>query len=498
MRNWPTGDSEMAGRIRAFDWSSTTLGPTGSWPQSLRTMVELALASPVATVLLWRPSLFQIYNDPWRLLMSRKHPEALGKPTHESFPEIADTMAPLYERALGGEVVVLQNTLLPILRNGDVKDAWWNVHYLPVRDETGDVAGLFCTVVETTAGVLVEQERAAAVDALRSSEARFRAFVTASSDVVYRMSPDWSSMQQLVGAGFLADTHAPSRSWLMNYIPADERARVTAEIDAAIQAKSAFELEHKVIRADGAPGWTLSRAVPVLDEAGGIIEWLGSAKDVTEKRRTADRMAVMVAELQHRTRNLIAVVRSIADDTMEQTGPTEAFRPALATRLSALSRVQGLLSRAEVEPITMAAVVRLELDALDAHATGHQVVVAGPSVWLRNSAVQTLALALHELATNARKYGALSHNHGQLAVTWSERVLDGERRVCLEWVETGLDHAPGRTPLASQGGGYGRELIEQALPHALGAKTSYMLTETGVRCTIDLPSRSAAHDGERS
>jgi PAS domain S-box-containing protein len=129
--------------------------------------------------------------------------------------------------------------------------------------------------------------------ALRQSEERFRALVTASS-VVYRMSPDWTEMRDLDGKGFLSDTKAPTRKWLEKYIHPDDQAQVLEAIRKAIQTKSPFMLEHRVRRADGTLGWILSRAVPLLDTDGEITEWFGAASDVTAwKRSEAETQAVM-------------------------------------------------------------------------------------------------------------------------------------------------------------------------------------------------------------
>jgi signal transduction histidine kinase len=145
------------------------------------------------------------------------------------------------------------------------------------------------------------------------TEQRFRAFVMATSDVVYCMSPDWREMRYLAGKEFIADTDQPSRAWLERYIHPDDQPAVTAAIEHAIRNKSTFELEHRVIRADGSLGWTFSRAIPLMDAHGRIEEWFGTAKDVTERKRTEQelresdrRKDEFIAVLAHELRNPLA------------------------------------------------------------------------------------------------------------------------------------------------------------------------------------------------
>lgn len=129
---------------------------------------------------------------------------------------------------------------------------------------------------------------------LGTSEKRLRALVTASSYVIYRMSPDWSEMHELDGKGFLADTNRPSATWLQEYIPEPDQPHVLKAIRNAIRTKSMFELEHRVRRADGTLGWTHSRAVPLVDKNGEIAEWFGAARDVTPRKRAeAETLAIM-------------------------------------------------------------------------------------------------------------------------------------------------------------------------------------------------------------
>lgn len=133
-----------------------------------------------------------------------------------------------------------------------------------------------------------ETERQLVERKLRESQERLHAFLLASTTSMYRMSPDWSEMRQLDGRGFLSNTEAPRTDWLQRYIPADEQPRVLEEIDAAIRGKRPLDLEHRVRLADGSIGWAHSKAVPILDEHGQIVEWFGGATDVTERKRMED------------------------------------------------------------------------------------------------------------------------------------------------------------------------------------------------------------------
>jgi signal transduction histidine kinase/PAS domain-containing protein/ActR/RegA family two-component response regulator len=134
-------------------------------------------------------------------------------------------------------------------------------------------------------------------DSLTKSEMRFRAFVSATSDAVYRMSPDWSEMGQLLGQDFIADTPAPERDWLRKYIHPLDQQEVMNAIHTAIRNKEVFQLEHRVIRVDGSLGWTFSRAVPLFDEHGEILEWFGAASDVTPRREAEEKSRAQFARL---------------------------------------------------------------------------------------------------------------------------------------------------------------------------------------------------------
>ena len=120
---------------------------------------------------------------------------------------------------------------------------------------------------------------------LEEREKRFSSMISASSEALYHVSPDWSVMRQLNSPGFLADTLKPSRTWLQDYVPPEDQPMVTAAFNEAIRTKSIYELEHRVIQADGSVAWIFSRAIPIIDAKGEIIEWFGAASDITKRKK---------------------------------------------------------------------------------------------------------------------------------------------------------------------------------------------------------------------
>jgi PAS domain S-box-containing protein len=333
-------------------------------------------------------------------------------------------------------------------------------------------------------------ERRAAQEQLARSEALFRTLATGIQQLVFLSRPDgsrtWVSPQWIEFTG-LSLEESVDFGWLAAIHPEDREQ--TRHRWAAAQALGDYYIEHRVLRAsDGAYRWHQTRARPFDPESRTTSEWVGASTDVHDLRELQEHQAVLVAELQHRTRNLIAVVRSLADRTLADSPSLDEFRG----RLAALARVQGLFSRKEAgQKATFDELIRMELTGLGAiDAEGHrpQVTLDGPKgVRLRSAMVQTLALALHELATNAVKYGALARPEGRLVVRWRvEHGADAEAQLQVVWQESGV-----AVPLGPEGQplrtGYGRELIERALPYQLGAGTTYALTPEGVRCTITLP-----------
>jgi PAS domain S-box-containing protein len=390
-------------------------------------------------------------------------------------------------------VVALAN--VPIFLPGRVAYGLLQVDDTQTRDfDQADIE--FLRTYATILGPVID--RLFKLNALKSSEERFRLIVEAATDYAIFVTDESDRITDwLPGAaavfGWSAE-EAEGQPSAMLFTPEDREQGVPEwEVETARREGSAPNVRWHM-RKDGSRVFIEGSTRALHDPQGNLNGFLKIGQDVTERREVERRQEVLVAELQHRTRNLITVVHSIANQTMARTGPTEEFREQFNSRLAALSRVQGLLSRAEQEPITLRALLKLELDALGA-VEGERIRLDGPFVRLRPSLVQTLALAIHELATNARKYGALSENGGRLNVTWRLRDAEGERRLFIEWREEDLAGTNRVEPSSNQQGGYGRQLIERALPYALKAKTTFDLGPNQLCCTIDLPLDKARQAG---
>jgi two-component sensor histidine kinase len=364
MSDWLVGEGEMAGRIRAFDWSATPLGPRAAWPQSLRTALDICLSSGFATLILWGPELTQLYNDATLAIVRAKHPDLLGAPAATEWQEIWADVGPLIEEVMAtGRAVTRRDMPLRPDRGGWPETGYFTFAFSPLRDEDGAIAGVLVVALETT-------ERVTSEARLSASQERLRQF--------------------------------------------------------------------------------------------------------------GRRQAVLVAELQHRTRNLLGVIRSVVRRTAETSDDLESFLTHFDGRLSAIVRTHTALTRGHEVSACLEALI---LEEFLAAAGAERVTLEGPEVQLSGKVAESISLAMHELVTNAVKYGALATPKGHVHVSWTVSERDGGPRLALNWRETGvgvIDVQPSRM-------GFGRRLLEKALPYELGACTALQFAPGGVCVSIEAP-----------
>lgn len=477
--SWPVGEGEMAERIRRFDWSATGLGPARAWPASLRHAVDLILPSRQPMLVLWGPDLIQIYNDALMGLIGPEHHPCLGAPAAEVWTEIwpliADEIALVRET---GASLQHMDVRLPITCDGRVQDLWWTYSYSPVPDPRAPagVGGVLVVATETT-----EQVRAR--NALAESEARQQLLLETLPHFVWRARDAgdwiWASPQWTAFTGLSAQASQGS-GWLEAVHPED-RERLGTALRGAPEA-GALAVQHRLREAaTGAYRWFQTRAQAMPDTQGASREWIGASTDIDDLRRLQEHQKLLMGELQHRVRNMLSTVRSIARRTAETAEDVTDFASHFDGRLNAFGRSQAHLTRDPMGGVDLEYLVADELTACATRESA-RVKIGGPKVGLRYKAAETLTLAIHELATNSLKYGALAGSGG-VTVDWSVDRSTDPAMLVLMWRETGIA-APLARPVRD---GFGTELLLRTLPYELDATVTLEIAADSVTCMIRAP-----------
>jgi PAS domain S-box-containing protein len=329
--------------------------------------------------------------------------------------------------------------------------------------------------------------RRTAEDALRASEERFRTLTTSIPQLVFTSREDgwrtWGSPQWVIYTG-LSDMDSRGFGWLEAIHP-DDRDRTVALWREAMNSGT-YLAEHRIRRAkDVEYRWHQTRAQPLPHGNNGTREWVGASSDIHQLRALKESQQVLLAELQHRTRNLLALVQSIAERSAKSATSISNFIADLTDRLHALSRAESIAPTSEQGDVEVRALVESELAAhLPKARSTSQVTIDGPSLTIPAESAQPLMLALHELATNAVKYGALGQEEARLDVRWHIEQEDDDPEVVLQWQERSV-RMP--SPNEDRRRGYGTELIERALPYQLSAETKLEFGPDGVRCIVRVP-----------
>ena len=256
-----------------------------------------------------------------------------------------------------------------------------------------------------------------------------------------------------------------------------DRERVTAGFKEAIErGDDSFESEYRIVRPSGEIRWIFGRGRVSRDGKGQPWRYAGVDLDITERKQQDEHLRVVVGELQHRTNNLMAVVQSLAQQTLRGAQTLEDFSSTFSSRLLGLAQSTSLLAEEEWRG---GRIDRLVQKQLAPFSEERRFSVSGPEVLLSPKAVQNLGLALHELCTNATKYGSLSVPDGRVEVTWE---ISAYGPLLLRWRERG---GPPVSPPTRKG--FGRVVAEQAIESALNAQVSTVFAPDGLQWFLKLP-----------
>jgi PAS domain S-box-containing protein len=263
-------------------------------------------------------------------------------------------------------------------------------------------------------------------------------------------------------------------------LPAEIRPRIIAMKQEALKGSAPQGAEFAIEEGHGIH-WFDLHVEPLRNDAGDIIGLAGAAVDMTERKESEAHLRLLLRELTHRSKNLLAVIQAMARQTARHAGSVEGFLSQFGARLQALAASHDLLVRESWYGASVDELVRSHL-AMYLDRDEEQVSIDGPAVALRPEAAQALGLALHELANNAAKFGALSVPNGRLSISWGRRERDGEQALELDWRE---QFGPRVKPRRKRG--FGSMVIERNLMHALDAEVDLDFDPDGLRCHVVIP-----------
>ena len=474
----------MGALMRSYDWKNSPLGPPDDWPQSLRTAVRILLTTQHPMFIFWGPELIQFYNDAYRQTLGpERHPRALGQRGRDCWDEIWDIIGPQIDLVMSGKGATWhEDQLIPLTRHGRREDVWWTYSYGPIDDATAEngVGGVLVVCNDVT-------ERHRALAALERSEERLERALSAGVVGIWEWDMETDTVfaderfAQLYGVD-LGDPEVGTRSkTFFKVIHPKDRERVQRHIERAMTSGESFFDEYRLVQADGSIRWVVVRGRCYYDEARQPTRFSGSAIDITERKESEEQRKLLMKELNHRVKNTLAIVSAIANQTFRDAVPSAEGRKLFLERIGALSAAQDVLIGERREAAEIRTLVN---NAITPHAGNpDRFRVDGPSVRILSNAAVPVTLALHELATNAAKYGALSKSNGRVEVAWTiENGADDRTRLRFVWRENG--GPPVQPPKKI---GFGSRLIKSALTAQLAASVDMDFRENGMICTIDVP-----------
>jgi PAS domain S-box-containing protein len=570
------GGGKTGALLRQVDWSHHPFGPPEQWSPALQTMTSVMLSSQQPMFVLWGPDYIALYNDGYADICGNRHPASLAKPFALLWHDIWTIVEPMVKRVYAGESIHMDDIQFVMTRHGYPEETHFSFFYTPLRDETGEIGGLYCACTETTKQVMLQREldlerallgqifeqapsfiarldgpehrftlvnpafmaligqrdvigktvldaipevdgqgyldlldgvlrtgqatrlnaaqiqvqrvkdgplenryvdfvyqpirnaagdvsgvfvegvdvtdRVNALQSLQASEQFLQSVIAASPDCIKVLDLD-GRLEYLSDGGRLV-LEVPvgetliGRNWQDLWDKAEKANIITAVTSANSGQPSRFSAYANTF-AGNRRYWDV-RVAPMLDTSGTPVRILAVSRDLTYLKQIEEEREHLMHELSHRLKNAFSMVQSVISQTLRRATSVSEARDILAGRVRALSDAQNILTKSVTTAMDLHEVVEA---ALLPHRTGDgRFQIDGPAAIINGRQGLGLSLTLHELATNATKYGALHGESGTVSIRWD---IQGSGAFVFSWQETG---GPRVTPPTQTG--FGSVLIE--------------------------------------
>lgn len=354
------------------------------------------------------------------------------------------------------------------------------LHIEPVVGTDGAIEGISCAAVDLARVRTLENEQGRLSDAFQTAVQRYELALRESNVTVFTQDRDlrYTSISNPVAGLTIEDIVGRTDDDILT-----DEGRTAAILlkRQALETGTVQDGEVALSFLGGPTRWFDLHIDPLRDVSGEITGLVGTAVDITHRKEDEAHLRLLLHELTHRSKNLLAVIQAMARQTARHADSLTQFLTQFDARLQALAVSHDLLIEEGWHGASLGGLVQLQLKPLleNRHA---QVSIAGPTILLKPEAAQALGMALHELASNASRYGALSVPDGKLAVGWRRVACADGDSVEFTWTESG--GPPVRAPTARR---FGRMMIERNLAHAVGGGVKLTFPADGVRCDITIP-----------
>jgi PAS domain S-box-containing protein len=354
---------------------------------------------------------------------------------------------------------------------------------LPVGDRIMSAQAAILGValcVYVLAALFAERRHHEAV--LEESEARLQEALMVGAVMAFEWRPRSGLSQRSENAAQILgfDPHETfTADQFLARIHPDDRACFKALIHKVSVDSPCYSVTFRFIRPDGREVWLEETSKAEFDTAGRVVRLKGLTRDITRRKQAEERQDLLIAELDHRVKNVLARVAVVALHTRQGSGTMDEFVRALGGRIQSMAAAHSLLSQSRWYGVGLTDLIRHQLAP---YTTDANTTIYGPDVMLTSAETQAVAMVIHELVTNAAKHGALSSPNGSVSVSWDRTGADAATILTITWHELGGPSIA--TPVQA---GYGSSLIRDLIPHELGGTVDLVFASDGAYCKIEIP-----------
>ena len=480
------GTGECAALMRSMEWSKSSLGPPVNWPIELRTLVSIMLPALQPMFICWGPEQVIIYNDAYAALCGARHPKAMGQSFREVWFDIWEQVKPIVDAAYAGTGTKMDDIQFTMYRNGHAEETHFSFSYTPVRDASYKVAGFFCACNETTHLVAQRKRQQDELARLHSMFRQAPGGIAVMEGEEHIFTLTNAALDEIIGHKDVLGKP------LAIALPDAIKQGFGDVADKVYQSGEAYVGVGVPYTSDGSSRHRFFDFVfqPIHDDAGKVRSIFILAQDVSDRVKAEQHQNTRNSELIHRLKNQLAMVQAIVTQTIRNAPDITTAKARIIDRIAALGRAHDLLLHETAGTTSLLQLVD-SLKATHDDKAQARITASGPDLRIGPRPALSLALILHELSTNAVKYGSLSEPRGRVDILWSTELIDGKTHFVLRWSESG-------GPVVSEPdhGGTGSRLIKAGLNGVNWSEVTLDYDPSGLRFKIEASLHDLTHDPE--